>query len=106
MYNAPTITAQGTRSGFYSSSLGIKHSFLKNKASLTLQARNLIGNTLMTSYTQGTNQYKYGSMKRESQVIMLTLSYRINNYRTKQNNHQTQDEPNGNKEQDVEGVGF
>ena len=106
MYNAPSITAQGTRSGFYTSSLGIKQSLLKNKASLTLQVRNLVGNTIMTSTTISDNQLRTGSFKRESQVLMLTFSYRINNYRAKQSNRQNGDEGGGNKEQDIEGGGF
>ena len=106
MYNAPSITAQGTRSGFYMSSLGIKQSLLNNKASLTLNVRNLLGSTTMTSTTQTANQYRYGSFKRESQVFMLTFSYRINNYRAKQSTRQNGDDSNGSKEQDIEGGGF
>jgi len=106
MYNAPNITAQGTRSGFYNSSVGIRQSLLKNKASLTLTARNPIGNTEMNSMSQSANQIRYSSFKRESQVFMLTFSYRINNYRAKQSSRQNGDDSNGNKEQDIEGGGF
>ena len=106
MYNAPSITAQGTRSGFYTSSLGIKQSFLKNKASLTLQARNLFGNTVMSSTIISPNQLRVGNFRREAQVLTLTFSYRINNYRSKQSSRQNGDESGGNKEQDVEGGGF
>ena len=106
MYNAPSITAQGTRSGFYMSSIGIKQSLLNNKASLTLNIRNLLGNSTMTSTTQTANQYRFGSFKRETQVFMLTFSYRINNYRAKQSSRQSGDESNGSKEQDIEGGGF
>ena len=102
MYNAPTITAQGSRSGFYTSTIAIKQSMLNRKASLTLQMRNLVGNTIMSSTTQSPHQYKYNTIQRESQVFMLTFSYRINNYRAKQSNRQNQDDPNGSKEQDME----
>jgi len=105
IYNAPTITAQGTRSGFYSSTFGLRHSMLKNKGSLTLQARDPVGKTIYTTTTQSAHQYKYSSFERESQVFMLTFSYRINNYRVSKNNKQNQDESDNN-EQDMERQGF
>jgi len=102
MYNAPTITAQGTRSGFYFSTIAVKQTLLNRKASLTLQMRNLIGNTVMSNTTESAHQYKYGNMQRESQVFMLTFSYRINNYKATQSRRQNQDDSNGSKEQDME----
>jgi outer membrane receptor protein involved in Fe transport len=105
IYNAPTITAQGTRSGNYSSTLAIKHSILKDKGSITLQARDLLGSANYNSTTESAHQYKYSSFQRESQVVMLTFSYHINNYKAKQKNKQNQDDSNTN-EQDMEQQGF
>ncbi len=101
IYNAPTITAQGTRSGNYSSTLGIRHTILKNKGSLTLQARDLPGSANYISTTESAHQYQYNRSQRESQVFLLTFSYHINNYKAKQNNRQNQDDLNNN-EQDME----
>lgn len=103
-YNAPTITAQGTRSGFYSSTLAIKHNLLKDKASLTLQARNPIGVTSTITTTESAHQYKYSDFQRESQVFLLTFSYRINNYKAKQNKRNESD--SSVNEEDIEGQGF
>ena len=103
-YNAPTITAQGTRSGFYSSSLAIKHNLLKDKASLTLQARNLIGVTHTITTTESAHQFKYSDFQRESQVFLLTFSYRINNYKAKLNKRNESD--SSVNEEDIEGQGF
>ena len=102
IYNAPTITAQGTRSGFYSSTIAIKQSLLNRKASLTLQMQNLFGHTIYCNTTESANQYKYSSFQRESQVFLLTFSYRINNYRVAQTERRGQEESNGNREQDME----
>ncbi len=102
IYNAPTITAQGTRSGFYSSTIAIKQNLLNRKASLTLQMQNLFGRTINYNTTVTANQYKYSSFQRESQVFLLTFSYRINNYRVAQNQRRSQEESNGNREQDME----
>jgi len=100
IYNAPTITAQGTRSGSYSSTLGIRHTILKDKGSITLQARDMIGSANYNTTSESAHQYKYSNFQRESQVVMLTFSYHINNYRAKQSK-QNQDE-NNNNEQDME----
>ena len=102
IYNAPTITAQGTRSGFYTSTMALKQIMLKKKASLTLQARNMFGRTIYDTTTQSAHQFKYSSLERESHVLMLTFSYRINNYKAKQNNRKGQEESNGNREEDIE----
>ena len=106
MYNAPSITSQGTRSGYYFTSLGIKQSILKNKGTLSLQARNLIGNMSMNSTTQSPNQYRTGRFEHELKTVMLTFSYRINNYRTKQSGRGSDDSGGGSREQDIEGGGF
>ena len=102
-YNAPTITAQGTRSGYYFSTLGIRQSLFKQKGSLTLQVRDLVGHTNYISTVESNHQYKYSNFQRESQVFLLTFSYRINNYKAKQNNKQNQDNPNTDANgQDIE----
>jgi len=99
-YNAPTITAQGNRSGYYFSTIGVKQSLFKQKGSITLQIRDLVGYTNFITTTESTHQYKYSNFQRESQVFMLTFSYRINNFKVKQSNKQNQDE--NNIEQDME----
>ena len=81
MYNAPAITGQGTRGASYTTSVAIRQDLFKKKTSLTLQLRDFIGDmrTRMTVNTPTFNSYSL--MKRESRVIMLTFTYRINNYK-------------------------
>ena len=103
-YNAPTITAQGRRSGFYFSTIALRQGFFKQKGSLTLQARDLVGESNFINTTLSAHQFKYTRFTRESKVFMLTFSYRINNYKTRQNNRQNQEENNNNNnEQDTQG---
>ena len=104
-YNAPTITAQGTRSGYYFSTLGFRRTFFKQKGSLTLQVRDPVGHTNFITTVESPHQYRYSNFQRESQVVMLTFSYRINNYRVKQT-RQSQDEPKSNNEDEMEVQGF
>lgn len=81
MYNAPTITAQGTRGAFFTTGLAIRQELFKNKASLTLQARDILGEMKMKMTSQTSNFYSYSIMKRETKVFTLTFTYRINNYK-------------------------
>jgi len=94
-YNAPSISAQGTRGGFYNSSIGIRKDMLKHKGSLTLQIQNPLGYTRNSSTTNSPNLYSSGWFQRESKVFLLTFSYRFNNYKVQQNKRQ-QDENNNN----------
>lgn len=81
MYNAPSVTAQGTRGSFYTTGIAVRQDMLKKKASLTLQFRDWIGNPKMEMTTQTSNFYSFNQMKRETQVITATFTYRINNYK-------------------------
>jgi len=100
-YNAPSITAEGKRSGFYFSTLGIRQGLFKQKGSLTLQLRDLVGTTNFINTTYSDHQYSYSRFQRESKVVMLTFGYRINNYKVKQNNRQNPDDTSGNGDQDM-----
>jgi hypothetical protein len=101
-YNAPTINGTGGDvSSNYSSSIGIRQDLLKRKATLTLMAQNPIGRTRVVSTTYGNNTTSYGWFQRESQVFMVTFSYRFNNYKA-QPKKQTQDDMNnGNGESEM-----
>ena len=101
-YNAPTITAQGTRSGFYNSTIGIRQDILKRKGSLTLNIQNPFGITRMESMTNSPDFYSKGWNQRESKVFILTFSYRFNNFKVQPNKH-TQEDTNGNGEMDMNG---
>lgn len=80
-YNGPSATPQGRREAFSFTSIGIKQEMLKKKASLTLQVRDIFGTGRFTNISSTSGLYQYFSMKREAPVVMLTFSYRINNYK-------------------------
>jgi outer membrane receptor protein involved in Fe transport len=80
-YNAPTVTAQGSRGSYYTSGLAVRQDLLKKKGSLTLQFRDWIGDPKMESKTETSNYYSFSEWKRETKVITLTFTYRINNYK-------------------------
>jgi hypothetical protein len=97
MYNAPTITAQGTRGAFFTTGLAIRQELFKNKASLTLQARDILGEMKMKMTSETSSLYSSSIMKRETKVFTLTFAYRINNYKAAK--QRSQEEMGGNESQ-------
>jgi len=83
-YQGPSVTAQGKREDFMMTSAAVKQDFFKEKLSATLQIQDIFGTASFNFTNEGQSFYDSINMKRESQVVMLTLSFRINNYK-KQN---------------------
>ncbi|MBD3274444.1 MAG: TonB-dependent receptor [Candidatus Marinimicrobia bacterium] len=81
-YSSPSVSAQGEREGFIMTDLAVRQDFLDNSLSAIFQVRDLLGTGNREFITSGENFYRYNYMERESPVIMLTLRYNINNYRS------------------------
>lgn len=90
-YRGPSITSQGSREEFFMFSAALRQYFFDKKLSLSLQARNLF-NMMKREFTStGTGFYTYDFMEMESPIIMLTLTYKINNFkRQRQDNNTTE----------------
>ena len=80
-YRGPSVTVQGTGEGMLMSDLALRHDFWERKASVTLQVRDLFGTMKREFTTDLDNLYEHTIMQRESQIVQLSLSYRINNYK-------------------------
>ena len=98
-YRAPSLTTgamgwgsggigQGKRSASYSVDFGVKKSFFKKSFVVSLNVRNLFSSykTYVTTYSHVTaNGYDaYSVRERPGMQISLTLSYKINNYKQRQ----------------------
>ena len=92
-YNSPTVTSQGTHEGFLSFDLALRQEFLSRTLSATLQVRDVFGTSKHESVSEGPDFYRYGSFTRKSPVVMLNLSYKLNNY--KQDNRENEGNGNG-----------
>mgnify|MGYP006288719827 CR=1 FL=1 len=79
-YRGPSASLQGTYEGMFMSDLAIRHDFFNRKASATLQIRDLFGTAKREFTADQDDYYEHIMMQRESQIVQLTLSYRINNY--------------------------
>jgi outer membrane receptor protein involved in Fe transport len=91
-YQGPSVTAQGKREDFMMTSAAVKQDFFKEKLSATLQIQDIFGTASFNFTNEGQNFYDSINMKRESQVVMLTLSLRINNYKKQNGQGDTGDE--------------
>ena len=81
-YNSKTVSSQGTRSGYFTSSLAIRQQILENLTA-TLQVRDLFGSADNEFTSEGTNFYNYSFSERKAPMVMLNLNFNINNYKQK-----------------------
>ncbi len=81
-YRSRSITAQGTMEGFAYMNLAFRQDLLDRKLSATLQLRDVFGSAKREMTSVGENFEQYVLMQRQPRMLTLTLSYRINNYRT------------------------
>lgn len=86
MYNGPSVTAQGRRGAFFFTNAAVKQEFFDRKLSATLQLRDIFGTTRFSFESYGPNFASNAEFMRESRVLMLSLSYKINNYKQKRGN--------------------
>jgi hypothetical protein len=82
-YNAPSVTVQGRRDGFFMAGLAFRQDFFKRKLSATLNVRDVLMTGERSSMSEGLNFYTRDVMTPESPVFTLSLSYKINNYKQK-----------------------
>ncbi len=80
-YEGPSVTAQGKEMGHISSNMAVRKDFFKRKLSATLSARDIFGTHSHESTSSGTGFYNYSYFKRESPIVMLSLSFKLNNYK-------------------------
>ena len=80
-YQSPAVRAQGKSAGFFSSSAALKQDFLKRKVSATLQVRDVFGTWKHEFESAGTDFYQYTLFSPNTPIVMLTVSYKINNYK-------------------------
>jgi hypothetical protein len=93
MYIGPSATSQGEREGFFMTSAAVKHSFLDNKLTFTLSARDLFQTMQHEMTSTGPNFETYNYFERESPIVTFSVTYSFNNYKERKRG------PNGEGEQ-------
>jgi hypothetical protein len=81
-YRGPSVSAQGESRASFFTSVSYRHEFFERKLSATLSVRDPLGTAQFERISYGDNFESYFRWKREPRVVMLTLSYRINNFKS------------------------
>ena len=85
-YRGPSVQPQGESSSMFFTNVSYRQEFLKKKLTATLSVRDILGTSKFEGKTFGTDFNNKFRFEREPRVVQLTLSYRINNYRTERTN--------------------
>ena len=67
--------------------MAVRKDFFERKLSATLSVRDMFKTAKRASTSSGVGFYSYDNFQREAPVFMLNLSYKINNYKQKQEKH-------------------
>lgn len=84
-YNGPSVSAQGETKGFLMTSLALRKEFLNRQLSASVSVQDLFKTAKWESISSGPGFTSTDLMTHEPQVVMLSLSYRINNYKRQRN---------------------
>ncbi len=80
-YRGPSVSAQGDQKAMIFTNLSYRQDFMKKKLSATLSVRDILGTGKFEGTSYGDDFKSTFKMQREPRVVMLTLSYKINNYK-------------------------
>ncbi len=90
-YQGPSVSAQGHRDAFFMTSAAISQELFDKKMTATLRIRDIFGTGSFRFVNEGSRFYDEFDFRRESQVVVLSVSYRINNFK-RQNRNRNPDE--------------
>ena len=76
---------QGKTKEIYWIDLGLKYNILKNKGTLSLRVSDIFNTRQYKTNTYGSDYYTHEEKSQESRVVFFGFSYRINDYRQRQN---------------------
>jgi outer membrane receptor protein involved in Fe transport len=83
-YESPTVEAQGREEESYYADITIRQDFFEKKFNVTLKVGDVFATRKERSHLYGTNFNISETRIPESRVVMLTLSYRLNNFKERQ----------------------
>ncbi|MEA3505599.1 MAG: outer membrane beta-barrel family protein [Bacteroidota bacterium] len=85
-YRGPSITITGDRDAMFFSSMAIRKDFLNKHLNVTLNVRDIFSTMKHQITTDQPTYYIEQEMTRKGPIVMLNISYMINDYKKKQNN--------------------
>lgn len=85
-YRSPSTSVQGETKSMFYSNLSYRHEFFKKKLTGTLSLQDPLGTAKYARENYGDNFSSSFQWTREPRVLMLTLNYKINNFKEDRNN--------------------
>jgi len=79
-YEGPEVEAQEKEEGYFEVDGAIRHSFMDDKVNVTLQMRDIFSTAEHVSVIDQENFYNYSRFTHKSPIVMLNLTWRINDY--------------------------
>ncbi|MBW6535368.1 MAG: TonB-dependent receptor [Mariniphaga sp.] len=81
-FRGPSVSPQGESKAMFFSNISYRHDLFDKKLSATLSVRDPLGTAKFERESYGENFNSWFQWRREPRVVMLTLSYRINNFKS------------------------
>lgn len=81
-FRGPSVSPQGETKAMFFSNISYRHEFFDKKLSATLSVRDPLGTAKFERESYDTGFRSWSQWRREPRVVMLTLSYRINNFKS------------------------
>ena len=100
-YRGPSVSAQGDRKSSFYSNISYRHDLLNRKLTATLSMQDIFGTAGWKGTNNGSNFTSTYKFVREPRVVQLTLSFKLNNYKTENGRG-----GDGTNEMEFDGGGF
>lgn len=81
-YRGPSVSAQGDRKSSFYSNISYRQELMNRKLTATLSMQDIFGSGGWEGTNTGTNFNSTFKFKHEPRVVQLTLSFKLNNYKT------------------------
>jgi len=91
VYNGPSITIQGRTDGAFMLNGGVAQSLMKQKLTLSLGVRDILGTYRIRSTSAGENFNFVTSIRPEYRVATLTVTYNFNNFQRRTDQQESMD---------------
>ncbi len=85
-FRGPSVSAQGDRDAMIFTNVSYRQDFMKKKLTATVSVRDPFGTARFEGESYGDNFKRWFRWEREPRVVMLTLSYKLNNFKEDRNN--------------------
>ena len=85
-FRGPSVSAQRDRDAMIFTNVSYRQDFMKKKLTATVSVRDPFGTARFEGESYGENFKRWFRWEREPRVVMLTLSYKLNNFKEDRNN--------------------